>query len=78
VARSSNHCYRGKAIDITDLSVYVSVRACVPIALLIQHVTRMRDAVKSCGPSVFTTFLDIMSYTARFSEKNVFEHKSVF
>jgi hypothetical protein len=52
--RSRNHCCRGEAISITYLCV--CVRACVckcvclHVALLIQHVTRMRHIVTSIWP----------------------------
>ena len=38
------------------------------VVLLIEHATRMRHIV-ICGPSGFPRCFDIVSYTARFSEK---------
>jgi hypothetical protein len=41
--------------------------ACARVALLIQHSTRRHIVIR--GSSGFTTFFDIISQTARFSEK---------
>jgi hypothetical protein len=63
--------------DCTSVRAGVSAqaRACARarVALLIRHATRMRRIV--CGLSGSTTFSDIISYTARFPEKNITEHK---
>jgi hypothetical protein len=50
-----------------DVGARARVCACASVALLIQHATRMRHII--CGLSGSTTFIDIISQTAWFSEK---------
>ena len=53
--------------------------ACVHVALLIQHATRMRHIVTSfVAPLVPPYFFEIRSQMARFSKKNVTERKMCF
>jgi len=64
-ARSCNHCGRGNAISITySESVFV--------ALVIQHVMRMRHSV-ICGLSGPKIFLHIISQKVRFSGRKSHE-----
>jgi hypothetical protein len=67
-ARSSDHCYSGKAMSFTYLEC-----VCVCVALGTQHAMRMRHIV-ICGLRHSTIFLHIISQTAGFSKK-ITEHK---
>ena len=51
--------------------------ACVRVASLIQHATRMRHIVTSFVASGSTIFFDIISQTARISEKKLLNIKCV-
>ena len=68
-ARSRKHCCHGKAITDT-------YSECMSVALVIQHVMRMRPIILSsmAYPAV-QCFFHIMSQEAQVSKKNIIGHK---
>jgi len=58
-ARSRNHCCRRKTISVTY---------CVSVALVIQHIMRMRRIILSSVGSACTILPHIIPQKARFSE----------
>jgi hypothetical protein len=55
VARSRNHCCRGKAANIT-------YSECVSVALLIQHAKRMRHIILSSVVCLAVPYFSTLSY----------------
>ena len=61
-------------MSVTYLCVWVRVRACGCVTLLIQHTTRMRHSVSFCGLSDSTTFFSTSHKWHDYWE-TVIEHK---
>ena len=57
----------------TGVGTQTRACACARVALIIQHATLRRIVI--CGLSGSATFFDIISYTARFFEKKITDHK---
>jgi hypothetical protein len=88
-ARSRNHCYRGKAISNTYLYVCACVRAranvcpggwvcacaCVHVALLILHATRMRYIVTFFVARLTLPNFSTLSHKRHDFRKSFIEHK---
>jgi hypothetical protein len=68
VARSRNHCCRGKVINIT-------YSACVSVALLIQHAKRMRRIILSSVVCLALPYLSTLSHKWYGFRKGIIEHK---
>ena len=82
-ARSRNHSCRGKTISITYLCLRACVSpgawactcACVYVALLTQHATRMRHVVTSFAVRLATPYFSTLSHQRRDFRKKVTEYE---
>ena len=71
----ANHCCRGKP---KVLHMFVCACACVNVALLIQHATRMCHTVTSLVVPLAPLYFSTLSHKRRDIRKNVVEYKYRF
>ena len=72
---SRNNCSRGKAINITYLSVCARVKACVRVEWLMHHATRIRYVVTSFVAPLAPQYFSTLSHKRNDFRKKVTKYK---